>query len=119
MLNREFFKWLGNLSKAEHQVFVKHILNCLGDNHPYLYPKVTMKTISSVLIICYIAKEWIEQRKKKQLVRTELHKLRPTLGFFKVIGEFNIDRWKAFKRNYNIMSATPPQRFGQRVNLKC
>jgi hypothetical protein len=38
-----------------------------------------MKTISSVLIRCYNAKDWIERRKRKQLVRRELHNLKPWL----------------------------------------
>jgi hypothetical protein len=32
VLNREFFKWLGNLSEADHNAFAKHILNRSGDN---------------------------------------------------------------------------------------
>jgi hypothetical protein len=35
-----------------------------------------------------------------------LNKLKPTLGLFKTNGEFNTEKWKAFKRNYNITSAT-------------
>jgi hypothetical protein len=64
-LNWEFFKWLRNLSESDHQAFAKHILNHQNDKRPYAYPKVTMKTISSVLISCYSAKEWIERRKRK------------------------------------------------------
>jgi hypothetical protein len=106
VLNREFFKWLENLSEANHCAFAKHILNHSSDNRLYSYPKVTMKTISSMLISYYSAKEWIERRKRKQLVRRELNKLKPTLGLFKANGEFNTEKWKAFKRNYNITSAT-------------
>jgi hypothetical protein len=40
------------------------------------------------------------------LVRKELHKLKQILGLFKANGEFNTDRWEAFKKNYNITSAT-------------
>jgi hypothetical protein len=47
-----------------------------------------MKTISSVLISCYSAKEWIERRKRKQLVRRELNRLKSTLQLFKTNGEF-------------------------------
>ena len=72
VLNWEFFKWLGNLIEADHQKFCKHILNRSGDSHAYVYPKVTIKMISLVLIGCYSAKDWIERRKKKQLVRREL-----------------------------------------------
>jgi hypothetical protein len=79
ILNSEFFKWLRNLSKADHRKFCKHILNKVGDSNIYSYPKVTMKTISSVLISCYNVKGWIERRKQKQLVRRELHKMKPRL----------------------------------------
>jgi hypothetical protein len=83
ILNQEFFKWLGNLSLSHHRAFARHILNHPNDKRPYAYPKVTMKTISSVLIRCYNTKEWIERCKKKQLVRKELNKMKPTLQLFK------------------------------------
>jgi hypothetical protein len=106
ILNREFFKWLGNLTEADHRKFCKHILNRLGESHVYAYPKVTIKTISSVLIGCYSAKDWIEQRKRKQLVRKELHNLKPRLQLFSTNGEFSRTNWKTFQRNYNVTSAT-------------
>jgi hypothetical protein len=46
------------------------ILNCSSEKHLYAYPKVTMKTISSIVISCYSPKKWIERCKKKQLVKT-------------------------------------------------
>jgi hypothetical protein len=55
----------------------------------YAYPKVTMKTISSVLIGSYSANGWIERRKRKQLVRKELHNLKPRLQLFSTNGEFS------------------------------
>ena len=72
MLNKEFFKWLGNLFKADHHRFCEHLLKRSGDNHTYDYPKVMMKTISSMLIGCYSAKDWIERKKRKQLIRKKL-----------------------------------------------
>jgi CRISPR/Cas system CSM-associated protein Csm2 small subunit len=102
VLNQEFFKWLGNLTEAYHRKFCKHILNRSGESHVYAYPKVTMKTISSVLIGCYNAKDWIEQRKRKQLVQKELHNLKPRLQLFSTNGEFSRTNWKTFKRNYNV-----------------
>jgi hypothetical protein len=65
-----------------------------------------MKTISSVLIGCYSAKDWIERRKRKQLVRRELQNLKPALQFFKQNGEFSRKKWKAFKKEYNVTAAT-------------
>jgi CRISPR/Cas system CSM-associated protein Csm2 small subunit len=60
ILNQEFFKWLGNLTEADHRKFCKYILNRSGESHVYAYLKVTMKMIPSVLIGCYSAKDWIE-----------------------------------------------------------
>ena len=65
-----------------------------------------MKMISSVLIGCYSAKNWIERQKRKQLVRRELQNLKPSLKFFKWNGEFLRKHWKTFKKNYNVISAT-------------
>jgi hypothetical protein len=106
VLNREFFKWLGNLSEADHRRFCEHLLRRSGDKYTYTYPKVTMKTIHSVLIGCYSAKDWIERRKRKQLVRRELQNLKPSLQFFKQNGEFSRKKWQAFKKDYNVTSAT-------------
>ena len=106
VLNREFFKWLGNLTEADHRRFCEHVLKRSGDRYLYSYPKVTMKTISSVLIGCYSAKDWIERRKRKQLVRRELQNLKPNLQFFKQNGEFSKEKWRSFKQKYNVTSAT-------------
>jgi hypothetical protein len=106
VLNREFFKWLGKLSESDHRAFAMYILNCPNDKRPYAYPKVTMKTISSVLISCYSTKEWIERHKRKQLVKRELNRMNSRLQLFKASGEFWPEKWKLFKKNYNITSAT-------------
>jgi hypothetical protein len=98
--------WLGNLSESDHRAFARHILNRPNDKRPYAYPKVTMKTIFFVLISCYSAKEWIECRKKKQLVKRELNRMNLRLQLFKANGEFWPEKRKLFKKNYNITSAT-------------
>jgi hypothetical protein len=72
----------------------------------YAYPKVMMKTMSSVLIGCYSAKNWIEQQKRKQLVKRELHNLKPRLQLFSANSEFSRSNWRAFKQNYNVTIAT-------------
>jgi hypothetical protein len=72
----------------------------------YAYPKVTMKTISFVLIGCYSVKDWITRRKRKQLVRKELHNLKPRLQLFNANGKFSCTNWWTFKQNYNVTSAT-------------
>jgi hypothetical protein len=48
-----------------------------------------MKTISFVFFSCYSLKDWIEQRKKKQLVRRELNRMKPRLQLFGSNGNFN------------------------------
>jgi hypothetical protein len=65
-----------------------------------------MKTISSMLISCYSAYEWIEQWKRKQLMRKEFNKMKPRLQLFGANREFNCIDWRTFKRNYNVISTT-------------
>lgn len=65
-----------------------------------------MKTISSVFIRWYSLKDWIKRRKKKQLVRKELHKLKPRFQLFSANGKFSRSNWYVFKRNYNVTSTT-------------
>ena len=63
-----------------------------------------MKTISFLLISCYNTNEWIERRKRKQLVKRELNRMNLRLQLFKANGEFWLEKWKLFKKNYNITS---------------
>ena len=105
-LNREFFKFMGNMSTEDHRKLALHLLNRSGDARRHTYPKVTMKKVSSVLESCYSSKDWIERRKRKQLVRKELDKLDPKLKFFSATGDFLPENWKKFKVEYNITSAT-------------
>ena len=51
---------------------------------------------------CYSAKEWLERQKRKIIVRQELNKLKPNLGFFNAAGAFQPQRWKKFKNEYNV-----------------
>ncbi len=62
--------------------------------------------ISSVLESCYTCKEWVERRKRKYLVKKELHLLDPTLGLLNAFDELNVEKWREFKSNRNITSAT-------------
>ena len=80
MLNREFFKHLGNLSYKELSKLARHLLNQTGGKQTHSYPKVTVKSISSVQDDCYNTKEWVERRKWKNLIIKELHNIDPTLG---------------------------------------
>jgi hypothetical protein len=61
-----------------------------------------MKMNSSVLIGYYSSKDWNGRWKRKQLVKRELHNLKPRLQLFNTNSEFSHSNWRAFKRNYNI-----------------
>ena len=65
VLTREFFKFLSNLSKANHAKLYRHILNRSGPSRKLLHAKVVMKQPTTVVKDCYSVKEWIERRKKK------------------------------------------------------
>ena len=106
ILSREFFKWLGNCDEEDHRKLILHLLNRSGTKRSFPYPKVTIKQPSKVLESCYSAKEWFERRKRKALVKRELNKIRPSLGLLNVAGEFQQDRWKHFKADYSITSAS-------------
>ena len=105
-LSHEFFRWLGNLFFEDLVKLAKHILNHDTGKQNLRYPKVTIKAISSVLESCHTAKEWAERRKQKYLVKRELHILDPTLDLLNAFNEINDEKWKEFKRDRYIMSAT-------------
>ena len=106
MLSREYFKWLGNLSLQDLERLATHLLNQSGKKRKFPYPKVTIKAISFVLESCYSMKEWVERRKRKQLVKQELNNIDPTLGLINANGELIHAKWKAFKHARNITSAS-------------
>ena len=106
MLSREYFKWLGNLSLQDLERLAMHLLNQSGEKRKFPYTKVTIKAISSVLESCYSTKEWVERRKRKQLVKRELNNVDPTLGLINADGELIHAKWKAFKHARNITSAS-------------
>ena len=106
MLSHEYFKWLDNLSLQDLERLAMHLLNQSGEKRKFPYPKVTIKAISSVLESCYSTKEWVERRKRKQLVKRKLNNIDPTLGLINADGELIHTKWKAFKRARNITSAS-------------
>ncbi len=106
VLSREFFKWLGNLTEADHVRMILHLLNRSGPKRTFKWPKVVIKQPSTVLESCYSVGEWIERRKRKHLVRRELQKLRPQLAFFDADQKFVPENWKRFKSEFNISAAT-------------
>ena len=106
ILSREFFKWLGNCNEEDHRKLILHILRWSRESRGLGYPKVVVKQASRVLKDCYSAKEWLEWRKRKIIVRRELNKLKPNLGFYNAAGAFQPQRWKKSKNNYNVMCAS-------------
>ncbi|KAG0594345.1 hypothetical protein M758_UG069000 [Ceratodon purpureus] len=100
-LPREFFKWLGNLTEADHQKLCKHILHKSGPNRKYTYPKVTIKQNTSVLEDCYSVKEWAERRKRKAVAQAEFNNINPTLHLFKRDG-LDVPARKHFKKTYYV-----------------
>ena len=106
ILSREFFKWLGNCDEEDHRKLILHILGRSEESWVLGYPKVTIKQTSRVLEDCYSVKEWLERRKRKIIVRRELNKLKPNLGFYNAGGAFQPQSWKKFKNDYNVTRAS-------------
>ena len=106
ILSHEFFKWLGNCDKEDRKKLILHVLGRSGKSRVFGYSKVIVKQTSKVLEDCYSANEWLERRKRKIIVRRELNKLKPSLGFFNTAGAFQPQRWKKFKLNYNVTRAS-------------
>lgn len=104
-LNHKFFKWLRNLFENDMKKLAEHILNCPDQKRKFEYPKVTIKIISFVLPSCYTAKDWKERRKRKFLLKRELHLLNHELGLLNLSGDLQPDSWKAFKEEYNVTRA--------------
>ena len=84
ILSLEFFKWLGNCDEEDHKKLILHNLGHSWERRVLRYPKVTVKQTSRVLKDCFSAKKWMERRQRKIIVRQELNKLKPSLGFYNV-----------------------------------
>ena len=105
MPSHEYIKWLGNLNLKDLERLARHVLNQSGEKQKFPYLKVTIKSISYVLGSCYSMKDWVKRRKRKQLVKRELHNIDPSLAL--INAEELIDKnWKAFKGSQNITSAS-------------
>ena len=99
VLTQEFFKFLGNLSEADHAKLCRHILNRSGPSRKLPHPKVVVKQPMTVVENCYSVKEWIEHLKKKVMVRFQLHLIRPELGLYTDGNkQFVQTAWKNFKK---------------------
>ena len=106
MLTREFFKHLGNLRYYELATLAKHMLNQTGKKIKQPYPKVTIKSMSSVLDNCYTVGEWSERQKHKHLVKKELHQIDPELCLMNAKNEIIVENWKKFKTKRMFSRAT-------------
>ena len=92
ILSREFFKWLGNYNEEDHKKLILHVLGRSGESRIFGCLKVIVKQTSKVLKDCCSAKEWLERRKRKIIIRRELNKLKPSLGFFSATKAFQPQR---------------------------
>ena len=107
VLTREFFKFLGNLSEADHAKLYRHILNRSGPSRKLPHPKVVVKQPTTVVEDCYSVKEWIERRKKKATTRFQLHLIRPKLDLYTDGNkQFVQTAWKNFKKQFSISKAS-------------
>ena len=95
---------LDNCNKEDHRKLCLHLLHRLGLKRTLRYSKVTIKQTSKVLKDCYSTREWLERRKRKALVKKELHKLNSNLGLMDGGRCLQEDRWKQFKVDYNVIS---------------
>ena len=106
MLTREFFKHLENLIYDELATLSRHMLNQIGEKRKQPYPKVTVKSVLSVLDSCYTTGKWSKQRKHKHLVKKELHQIDPELGLMNAKNEIIVENWKKFKSERMLSRAT-------------
>ena len=82
------------------------MLNQTGEKRKQPYPKVTIKSLSSMLDSCYTAGEWSERWKRKHLVKKELHQIDPELGLLNAKNEIIVENWKKFKYERMFSRAT-------------
>ena len=107
VLTREFFKFLSNLSKADHAKLCRHILNRSGPSWKLQHPKVVVKQPTIVVEYCNLVKEWIERWKKKATARFQLHLIRPELGLYTNGNkQFVQIAWKNFKKEFFVSKAS-------------
>ena len=103
-LLREWFRCLQALSDTELKTLATHILHAIP-GRSLVHPKVVFKKPKNFRVSCFLAKEWVENRKQKSKVVAELHKLRPNYKMFQD-GEVVKENWRKFKKEYNFTSAS-------------
>jgi hypothetical protein len=104
VLNREFFKALG-LKERDLEVLALHLLN-QTPCRTLPYPKVSVKKPQKNYFQCMTAKQWVENRKRKNTIAREFHNIKPSLGLFDSAGKFDVEKWRSFKSEYNVTRQT-------------
>ena len=104
-LTREFFKHFGHFTDADFKVYVQHLLGRTpGRMSAYL--KVIVHKTALVHASHHTGQEWIERRKRKQVVMEELVELQPDLKFIKADGSVDGDEWRKWKLDHRVSSGT-------------
>ena len=84
-LAREFFKYLGHFTDEDLKVFIQHLLGKTPSRKiPYL--KVTLYKTSKLHRLHYSVSEWMECKKKKLIILSELDELNGSLKFITAKG---------------------------------
>ena len=104
-LNREFFKHFGHFTNKDSKSYVQHLLG-RTPRRALPYPKVTVHKTIHVHASHHKGHEWIEQRKRKKVVLEELEGLQDDLLFFKGDGSVDGDKWRHWKEEHKVLSAT-------------
>ena len=107
VLTCEFFKFLGNLFEADHAKLCRHILNRSSPSRKLLQLKVVVKQPMTIVVDCYLVKEWIERQKEKATTCFQLHLIRPDLGLYTDGNkQFVQIAWKNFKKEFFVSKAS-------------
>ena len=104
-LNREFFKHFGHFMDEDFKSYVQHLLG-RTPKRTLPYPKVTIHKTIHVHASHHMGHEWVERRKRKKVVLEELEGLQDDLSFFKGDGSVDGDKWRHWKEEHRVSSAT-------------
>ena len=86
-------------------MYIQHLLGC-PPGRQSAYPKVTVHKTTLVYVSHHTGHEWVERRKRKQIVLEELVELQPDLKFIKPDGSVDGDQWRKWKLDHKVSSAT-------------
>ena len=85
--------------------YVQHLLGIIP-RRTLPYPKVTVHKTIHVHASHHTGHEWVERRKRKKVVLEELEGLQDDLSFFKGNGLVDDDKWRHWKEEHRVSSAT-------------